>query len=224
MSEIVDLSTDFVVIMYPENNNFTATYYNSPQGRLLAQSALGDDTMWQSEIIPVWGDTPTVSDPSETPTIPVSKIRSDKQQQIKTLCHNKIVEGIDADVGLTDDEGNPLGTLHYTLSEKNQTDMRDLVSMIAQGATEVTWRDDSRVSHMVYTAQQFLTLYKLSSQHILRCRFKSDALEELVRLYSDDEADKIGSVDWDSEIPPEIEDKMNTLLDIMLKDANEGGV
>lgn len=221
MPEIVSLSADFVVILYPENNNFTVTYYNSSEGRVLAHSALCDDEVWQAEVLPVWGDVPTVLDPQPAPSISIDKIRSDKQQQIKAICRSKIVEGIDADLGLCDSAGQPLGTLHYTLSEKNQTDMRDLVSMINSGATEVTWRDDSRVSHMIYTAAQFLVLYKLSSEHILRCRFRSDALEELLKSYSDEQIDEIGAISWDSEIPEAIEDKMNELLNIMLNDAGD---
>lgn len=221
MMNIVSISADYVVIVYPDQDNFTITYYNCPSGRSKVQSALSETTLWDEVILPEWGDAPTVLDPQPTQTISIDKIRSDKQQQIKAICRSKIIEGIDADLGLCDSTGQPLGTLHYTLSEKNQTDMRDLVGMISSGATEVTWRDDSRVSHMIYTAAQFLVLYKLSSEHILRCRFKSDALEELLKSYSDDQVDEIGAISWDSEIPEAIEDRMNELLQVMLNDTGD---
>lgn len=167
---------------------------------------------WEEDIVPIWGETATIS----IAQIPVEEIRSQKQQQIKDTCHTKIVAGIDINLGLQTDEGAPAGELHYSLTERKQTDMHDLAEVISKGATQVTWRDDNRVTHQIYTADQFMKLYSAANAHILKCKYLSDALEELLFSYSDNEVDKIKALNWDTELPAEIKERMETLLSVML--------
>ena len=217
MIEILNINEKIISLSI--NNESLACYSNNKAGRSIVKDILNANNsynLWDKYIIPIWGNEPKV----ETPKIEidVEALRKNKQLEIKQLCHDKIVEGILIDLGLKDEEGNPLGELHYTLSEKNQADMRDLALMIEQGANIVTWRDDSRVSHMIYTAQQFMTLYNSATQYILKCRFHSDGLEELLFSYSDDQIDLISNINWDTELPDNIKDKMNDLLNVMLND------
>lgn len=210
------------ISLYSSENNWRGSYTNSESDRETLKFILNKNEcsdLWETDILPVWGENPTVDIVFEKP-VDISILRKNKQIEIKNLCHDNIVKGIDIDLGLTDEKGNLLGSLHYTLSEKNQTDMRDLVGMIQSGMTEVTWRDDSRVTHMVYTAEQFMNLYQASSAYILQCRFRSDGLEALLFSYTDEEVDKIKALNWDTELPKDIEDNMNNLLGIMLNQNN----
>lgn len=167
----------------------------------------------EEDIFPIWGDSATIS----IDQVPIEEIRSKKQQQIKNICHNKIVAGVDVDIGLQTDDGEPAGELHYSLTERKQTDMHDLAESISKGATQVTWRDESRVTHQIYTADQFMKLYNAANDHILRCRYLSDALEELLFSYSDNEEDKIKALNWDTELPTEIKERMENLISVMLE-------
>ena len=197
---------------------YRGIFYNTEVERKIIQEKLSSTSLWNDEVLPYWGDSPKLNNDS---SIDINNLIKIKQSQIKQSCHDEIVKGISIDLGLNDDQGNPLGELHYTLSEKNQTDMRDLASMISQGATQVTWRDDSRVSHMVYSAEQFMNLYNAVSQYILKCRFHSDALEELLFSYNNDQIDLISSINWNTEIPSEIQSKIDYLLNIMLSDIDK---
>ena len=219
MVSIINISQDNITIMYGENCR--GVYSNTEPDRDILKSILESNEsldLWESDILPVWTNTPTVELP-EPPLVDLDILKSTKQQEIKQMCHDKIVEGISIDLGLTDEEGNPLGTLHYTLSEKSQTDMRDLINIIATGATQVTWRDDSRVSHMIYTAQQFMMLYQASMNFILECRFHSDGLEELLFSYGEDDRALIEAITWDTELPEDIQSRMDSLLSIMINDT-----
>lgn len=162
-------------------------------------------------IIALWGEEPTIKKKIKT----FEDIVNQKQLQIKDWCNIKIVNGIDIDLGLKGEDDKPLGTLHYSLSERKQTDMRDLMSMIAAGAPVVTWRDDSRVSHMVYTAEQFTALYRAATEFIFRCRFHSDGLEELLFSYTEDQVEDVEAIEWNTELPKEIQDKIDSMLETM---------
>lgn len=214
MAYIIDSITEDSLVILDEETEFRGCYTNSISERNILQKMLTSTDLWSTTILPVWGDSPTIIHPE--PTIDIATIRSNKQILIKQWCHDKIVEGITIDLGLKDESGNPLGQLHYTLSEKNQTDMRDLVNMIAAGTTQVTWRDDSRVTHMVYTAEQFMALYQAATVFILKCRFHSDGLEALLFRYTDNQIDDIQSITWDTELPEDIQNQMDSLLAVML--------
>lgn len=167
-------------------------------------------TVFEDNILPVWGDKPTII----PEPVDIDKLKQSKQQQIKQWCHNIITNGIDIDLGFKNEDGTDRGSLHYALTEQKQTDMRDLMSLIASGATEVTWRDDSRLTHEVYTAEQFITLYQACTQFIFQCRFKSDGLEELLFTYDNEE--DINNLNWDTELPEEIQNNINELLSVAL--------
>lgn len=214
MAYSIDEITADDLVLIDEETEFRGCYANSISERKILQTKLASTDLWNTVILPIWGDTPTVI--HQEPTIDIATIRSNKQTLIKQWCHDKIVEGISIDLGLTDENGNPLDELHYTLSEKNQTDMRDLVNMIAAGAARVTWRDDSRVTHMVYTAEQFMALYQAATVFILKCRFHSDGLEALLFRYTDNQIDDIQSLTWDTELPEDIQSQMDSLLAVML--------
>lgn len=214
----IEKISDSNLVLVDNDIGYRGVFYNTDIERGIVESKLSDTNLWNELVLPKWGDTPKINN---NLSIDINNLRKIKQTQIKQTCHNKIVEGISIDLGLTDEEDNALGELHYTLSEKNQTDMRDLASMIAQGATQVTWRDDSRVSHMVYTSEQFMNLYTVSMQYILKCRFQSDALEELLFSYTDDQVDLISAINWDTELPDNIKTKMDNLLSVMLTDTSE---
>lgn len=168
------------------------------------------------DVVNYWGNSPTIAlfKPSFT------QIVNSKRQEIKSLCHEKITEGFSIDLGLQDESGDPLGELHYSLSELNQQDIRDLATMIAAGATQVTWRDDSRVSHMIYTSEQFMKLYNAVEAYILKCRFRSDALEELLNTYKEGQETEAQSLSWGTEIPKDISDRINGMLKILLNDES----
>lgn len=220
MLNIGYLSEQVVVLL--DDAGYTSSFSNSITERTLVQNKLNEAgcfDLWDTDILPVWTDTPLVSEVNLP--VNISSLRLSKQSEIKKMCHDVIVAGISIDLGLKDADDNPLGELHYTLSEKNQTDMRDLASMITQGAKQVTWRDDSRVSHMIYTAEQFITLYNAASEYILRCRFHSDGLEELLFSYTDDQLDLILSINWDTELPTHIQTKMDNLLSVMLSTTHQ---
>ena len=224
MLDIVKLS-ESLVIFSDEETGYTASFSNSAAERKLVQKLLSDNDLshlWEAVILPEWRDSPIT--PSIQPIVStLSEMRINKQADIKQWCNQHIVNGISIDLGLVDGAGDPLGPLHYSLTERHQTDMRDLALMIANGATQVTWRDDSRVSHMIYTAEQFMTLYQAMSTYILQCRFRSDGLEELLFSYTDDQVDLITSLNWDTELPAEIQVKSDELLATMLA-ANSTGV
>lgn len=226
MLSILKITPYVVTLSY--GDSFRVTYSNSNAERNALISMLNDEgqsDLWDDNILPIWGDSPTISYPSYGEEYSIEDIRKNKQIEIKQMCHDKIVEGISIDLGLVDDMGQPMGELHYSLTELNQTDMRDLVSMISQGATQVTWRDDSRVSHMIYTSEQFLSLYKASTEYILRCRFHSDGLEELLYRYTEDEKELIEALDWDTELPEDIQGQIHDLLNIMIDSpAPEGRI
>lgn len=220
MLNIGYLSEQVVVLL--DDAGYTSSFSNSITERTLVQNKLNEAgcfDLWDTDILPVWTDTPLVSEVNLP--VNISSLRLSKQSEIKKMCHDVIVSGISIDLGLKDADDNPLGELHYTLSEKNQIDMRDLASMITQGAKQVTWRDDSRVSHMIYTAEQFITLYNAASEYILRCRFHSDGLEELLFSYTDDQLDLILSINWDTELPTHIQTKMDNLLSVMLSTTHQ---
>lgn len=220
MLNIGYLSEQVVVLL--DDAGYTSSFSNSITERTLVQNKLNEAgcfDLWDTDILPVWTDTPLVSEVNLP--VNISSLRLSKQSEIKKMCHDVIVSGISIDLGLKDADDNPLGELHYTLSEKNQIDMRDLASMITQGVKQVTWRDDSRVSHMIYTAEQFITLYNAASEYILRCRFHSDGLEELLFSYTDDQLDLILSINWDTELPTHIQTKMDNLLSVMLSTTHQ---
>lgn len=187
------------------------TFLNEPSHRdklITLLKNLEAEDIFYDQIAPIW-DTKSVST-----EISVSALREDKRSYIKQRCHELIVQGIDCNVGLVDSEGHSRGTLHYSLTERHQSDMRDLINMIHSGQTQVTWRDDSRVSHEIYSADQFRYLYATACDFILSCRFRSDALELLLDSYGDDR-DKISELNWDTEIPKEINDQIADLLSVM---------
>lgn len=215
MVEILNINEKIVSLLI--NNDSSGCYSNTEAERLIVKEILDDNNssdLWDENILPIWGNNPTIETPIKE--IDIESLRKNKQLEIKQSCHNKITEGISIDLGLTDELGNALGELHYTLSEKNQTDMRDLVNMIAAGTPQVTWRDDSRVTHMVYSAEQFMSLYQAATVFILKCRFHSDGLEALLFRYTDDQIDDIQSITWDTELPGDIQNQMDSLLAVML--------
>ncbi len=232
---IVD--NNIVTLIRQDGSNWRGCYENSARGReiikrffdngeeivktvMVPNPDKGEDRPEEIEstvpvtwddILEIWGDTPTVI----FPEVPFKQLVEDKQQQIKHWCEDKIISGIDIDLGLKDDHDSPLGSLHYSLTERHQMDMRDLASIIQAGATSVTWRDDSRVSHMVYTAEQFMKLYQAATAYIFNCRFRSDGLEELLFSYTENDRNKVKALTWDTELPKEIQDKINSLLGTM---------
>ena len=205
-----------VRIDYIDKNNISITddsanwcggYDNSTAGRndLITELNNRDSAeLWDDRILPIWGPAPTIEW-----ELPIDIVRENKRKYIKDWCYRIIVSGIDYDCGLKNEDGTARGVLHYSLSTKNQTDMRDLASMISNGRTSVTWRDDSRVSHEIYTAAQFLALYAACTQFILKCRFKSDALETMLDSYTTSEA--IDALTWDTEIPAEVQAHIDEL-------------
>lgn len=207
------------VLLSDEDTGFRSRYINNESGRMIVQFLTRNNQELWDVILAHWATEPTTGPNINEPTF--DELRLQKQQIIKKWCYNKIIEGISIDLGLVDDSGNPLGELHYTLTERQQSDMRDLALMITKGATQVTWRDDSRVSHMIYTAEQFMNLYQAATIFILQCRFRSDALETLLFSYSDDRIDLVTALTWDTELPETIQNQMNKLLEIMLKQTGE---
>lgn len=215
MLQILSISTEMVTLS--DGAEYRGVYANSESDRELVQALLskyGCSDLWTSSILPIWEDRAKVV-PHE-PMLDFNVLRQQKQSEIKQWCYDAITSGISIDLGLTDNNGVALGSLHYSLPERHQTDMRDLANMISAGATHVTWRDDSRVSHMIYTAAQFMQLYKAMSDHILHCRFRSDGLEELLFSYEKSEEHLIRSLSWDTELPTDIQSKVDTLLSTML--------
>lgn len=194
------------------------TFINSTSGREMVQKYIknidGTSTLFEDEILPIWGDNPTII----TEEVDIEKIRIQKQAQIKQWCHNTIINGIDIDLGLTNEDGTPRGSLHYTLTEQKQTDMRDLMSIISTGASIVTWKDDSRLTHEIYSAELFTLLYQACTKFIFECRFKSDGLEELLFTY--DNIEDINNLTWDTEIPENIQNKINELLIVALGEGD----
>ena len=90
-------------------------------------------------------------------------------------CQDYIIAGFDTDV-------LGRGNLHYTLDTIKQSDMKNTVERIKNtGATEVFWRDSSRVMYEVYTAEQFLLLYKEASIFMMMQKLYSDGLEQTLR-------------------------------------------
>lgn len=213
MFTIVDIDSSSV-LLEDESIGFRGRYSNTASDRTAVQSLLTSNQDIWHQILSKWTIEPTVVPDNDL--LEFEQLRLQKQSIIKEWCHQKIVNGISIDLGLTGEDGAPLGELHYSLTEQHQSDMRDLASMISNGATQVTWRDDSRVSHMVYTSTQFMTLYQAASVHILQCRFRSDGLEELLFTYSSDQRELINSLTWETELPVDIEEKMQSLLNTML--------
>ena len=208
MLRISELGDANVLLIDAENNNWTCSYCNSKLGRSQLLSDLHRlDAMhlWDDIIHDRWGDDVTVFDMYDD----VEQLRPIVRANIKQLCNRAIVEGIDVDCGLTDENGSPRGSLHYSLSERHQTDMRDLASLIASGLTSVTWRDDSRVSHEVYSAKQFMIVYEACMRHVLRCRFRSDALETLLDKCTD--TNSMLAITWDTTIPEDIQSHTDVL-------------
>ena len=93
----------------------------------------------------------------------------------KLDCQDYIIAGFDTDV-------LGRGNLHYTLDTIKQSDMKNTVERIKNtGANEVFWRDSSRVMYEVYTAEQFLLLYKEASIFMMMQKLYSDGLEQTLR-------------------------------------------
>ena len=195
-------------------SNRRCAFVNSEDGRIKCQEYIKNfdeaSTVFEDVILPVWGDNPTII----PEPVDIDKLKQSKQQQIKNWCHNTIINGIDIDLGFKNEDDTDRGSLHYTLTEQKQTDMRDLMSLIAAGATEVTWRDDSRLTHEIYTAEQFTNLYQACTQFIFQCRFRSDGLEELLFRYDTEE--DINNLNWNTELPEDIQNNINQLLSIAL--------
>ena len=194
--------------------NHRCAFVNSEAGRTRCQEYIKNidetSTVFEDIILPVWGDNPTII----PEPVDIDKLKQSKQQQIKNWCHNTIINGIDIDLGFKNEDGTDRGSLHYSLTEQKQTDMRDLMSMIANGSEKVTWRDDSRVTHEIYTADQFTNLYSACTLFILQCRYRSDGLEELLFRY--DNEDDINNLTWDTELPEDIQNNINELLNVAL--------
>lgn len=194
--------------------NHRRAFVNSEYGRIKCQEYIKNfdetSTVFEDVILPVWGDNPTII----PEPVDIDKLKQSKQQQIKNWCHNIITKGIDIDLGFKNEDGTDRGSLHYTLTEQKQTDMRDLMSLIATGAKEVTWRDDSRLTHEIYTVEQFTNLYQACTQFIFQCRFRSDGLEELLFRYDTEE--DINNLNWNTELPEDIQNNINQLLSIAL--------
>lgn len=208
MLRIIELSNKHALLIDAENNNWTCSYCNSKVGRsqLLSDlERLDAMNLWDDYIHKQWGDDIIINDPYDD----IEYLRSVIRSSIKSSCRRMIIAGIDVDCGLTDENGAARGPLHYSLSERHQTDMRDLAALIASGLTSVTWRDDSRVSHEIYTAEQFMTLYNACMKHVLHCRFHSDALETM--LDSCTTVHSMLSITWDTHIPEEIQLHMEAL-------------
>lgn len=211
MLSIAELSKYTVTLV--SDTGAKHTFYNfSTNNNLLRQILAKHDCLelFDNEIKPIW-DVKMQNDRI------IKTKRERKRTYIKEYCHNLIVSGIDADVGLLNDDGSPRGILHYSLTERKQEDMKDLMVMIRLGQEVVTWRDDSRVSHERYTAEQFEKLYTAAANFIFSCRFRSDALEVLLDSYGDD-TDKIDSLTWETEIPSDIQSDMDSLLSLMVSD------
>lgn len=212
MLRIEELTKDGVLLVDRENDNWTCGYCNSTFGRerlMEDLERLDSMKLWDEKIHEQWGDSITIFDIHDDP----EQVRAIVRSTIKSLCNQAIVKGVDVDCGLTNPDGSARGALHYSLSERHQTDMRDLATMLATGLTSVTWRDDSRVSHEVYTAEQFMTLYQTCSRYILRCRFHSDALETILDSCTD--INTMLSINWDTEIPAEIQAHIDELWSTM---------
>lgn len=216
MITIHQISPNTLCLKDPDRNNWMCTYTNNSIGRkhlMYDLERFDANQLWEDKIKDVWTDDPLVPDL----TVSVDEIRDRVRNNIKSWCKSAIVSGIDVDCGLTNiDDGTSRGSLHYSLTERKQIDMKDLATMISEGKESVTWRDDSRVAHEVYTATQFMKLYDAATKHILKCRFHSDALESLLDSYSNDDIDKIRSIKWEMDLPESIKNHEELLWTTMM--------
>ena len=138
-----------------------------------------------------------------------SSIQSELISNIKSECESIIIRGFDFDTFGT-------GLLHYTLEKNKQDDMKVIYSNILAGATKVLWHDSSRVTHEVYTAEQFINFYQYAMYFVVQCKIRSDFLEQQIIDYitNKDEA-SARNVNFYTPLSDEIEEEIKTQVSIM---------
>ncbi|WP_369284020.1 hypothetical protein [Oscillibacter sp. GMB15532] len=142
------------------------------------------------------------------------EIKEERSTAIKAACAEAIIGGFDADA-------LGRGMLHYTLTQIQQRDLQTQYVAIQAGATEVLWRDSSRVTHEVYTAAQFTALFQTGYAYIISCKIRSDWLEQLVHDLADaDKLTEATKVGWDTTLPEDYQTQCNAQIAAMLGNGN----
>lgn len=150
----------------------------------------------------------TVPGPVE-PT--AEEIIAERSADIKSACGAAIVQGFDANV-------LGRGNLHYTLTEIQQRDMEVLLQKVKDGAAAVLWHDSSRVTHELYTAEQFIQLFGIGYAHMISCKIQSDWLEQLVRdLCGAGDLTGAAAVKWDTVLPENYQAQCDEQISLMLE-------
>ena len=214
---IKELTSRSVILMSSDDSEYEFDRSLQSMNKII-KLLKSEDSMylWEDKIKPLW--VPTSKLPYSKKA-DVSEQREQIRTNIKMMCKQRIVSGVYVDVGLIDADGSPRGELHYPLTERNQSDISELAHLIERGATKVTYRDDSRVTHEIYTSEQFMKLHSAALMYIFRCRLHSDELEALLDSYSDDELDSMKRISWDIEIPQEISKNTEELWSTMYPDV-----
>jgi len=155
---------------------------------------------------------------------PICPTLEEKLEQIKRWCQEAIISGINFDCGK--------GLKHYTLEDHKQEVMKDHALLIEKGAQRVIWRDSSRFMHEIYSAQEFMNLYNEAKFHRLKCQLHSDGLEEYVSSLFEEISDETGrpaneaeisAITWETKLPIEIENKIETLMTEYLSELAQLG-
>lgn len=214
---IDEKSINIAVIEEGVEGEWRASYMNDDIGRREVERYFIEEVNLPElyeEVMRVWGNEPTVFYES-SPPIPFEIIKEMKVEEIKQLCQKNIIDGITIDIGKVGKDGIPMGELHYYLDLKKQDYMKILYEAIKNGAQEVIWRDESRVSHEVYTAKEFMILFTACTTHILTCQLRSDSLEEYLKTLTDQQ--EISELNWNTELPESILQQEQILFVIQAK-------
>lgn len=170
--------TSVTIVTNIENEQHAKCYINNVAGREELQKEVPEPHL--SEILEVWGDSPTVYPPVQN----IEDVRQSKLADISTTCNQTIIAGFPLEIS-----GE---TQHFALEETDQINISTALMAVQQGAAGYPYHADGEVCSL-FSGQDIIALATAATQHklyhttygnhLLTWIRRAETTEELERIY-----------------------------------------
>jgi hypothetical protein len=186
-------------------------YMNTEKTRELLKEDLSEDKY--NELLAVWGDAPTVEDPTYTEFIVT--IDDQKENLINRMskkCNEVITNGFDTELS----DGN---TYHFSLEIEDQLKIQALMLKVAAGETILPYHADGELCRY-FTAEEVTLLNTKMEEIITYQTTYFNSLREYINSIEDSE--NLKDISYGMEIPEEYQSEvLKALLTETKEQANE---
>lgn len=201
--------------IFQENHviKYESRTYHSAVGGEEIVSFVAKSATYEDDILPIWGPEPSINPPK----LLFEDLVNEKISEIKKWCESEIIKGIDID--FTNSTLETPGIKHYTLTKYHQEDLwiRWLSILNDPELQQISWRDEARVTHELYTVEEFLKLFRAAQEHIFRCKFKSDVLEQKILSYDESQSELVSALTWQTPLSSEENEQVDKFVKLLMK-------